>query len=164
MGWRWNLVLGPTEWGLGVRLRTPSCQANRTETYIVQHSSSACREEGEHSCLKRLRKTPNTSMRTFGAMVEDRTRRYKNVKHSRYLHAVAADLTLPLPKYSSVPSVLNCSESVSNRLILFLARVILILWWWRRQVPPKRRYTINPHGTISQKTAFFRSVTDWANF
>jgi hypothetical protein len=28
-------------------------------------------------------------------------------------------------------------------------------WRWRRYVPPKRRFTQDPHGATSQKTAFF---------
>jgi hypothetical protein len=37
----------------------------------------------------------------------------------------------------------------------FLARWFLTTWWQRRYVPPKRWLLQQPHGVISQKTAFF---------
>jgi hypothetical protein len=35
-----------------------------------------------------------------------------------------------------------------------LARSFFSPWWWRRYVPPNRRFSQEPHGVTSQKTAF----------
>jgi hypothetical protein len=58
------------------------------------------------------------------------------------------------------PCLLSCTYfHVANRLLatvtLFLAHVISFTLKMEVHVPPKRRFIINPHGAVSQKTAFF---------
>jgi hypothetical protein len=45
--------------------------------------------------------------------------------------------------------------ALSYRLIFSSLSFFPLPWRLRLQVPPKRRFTINPHGTTSQKTEFF---------
>jgi hypothetical protein len=40
------------------------------------------------------------------------------------------------------------------RLTLFVVRCFVSPWWWRSRVPPKRRFSQDPHGVTSEKTAF----------
>jgi hypothetical protein len=43
-----------------------------------------------------------------------------------------------------------------SHLLTLVPRSRIFTLKWRRYVPPKRRFTQDPHGATSQKTAFFR--------